>query len=136
MVKYDGRYLIFDKGIKGDQILRYIERVAEEEDIYIKQIELLGPFNGYVRVFVYSPLINFFGDRSLEGKVFSTLIHRDQSYSEVRLRKSLLFGHVKGSREFIDSFGSKLEDMLRKDGLDGMHTGSSYRSPSPESYTS
>ncbi|MBE5729331.1 hypothetical protein IG206_00850, partial [Candidatus Parvarchaeota archaeon] len=98
MVKYDGRYLIFDKGIKGDQILRYIERVAEEEDIYIKQIELLGPFNGYVRVFVYSSLINFFGDRSLEGRVFSTLIHRDQSYSEVRLRKSLLFGHVKGSR--------------------------------------
>ncbi len=112
MVKYDGKYLVFEKEVEGSKLLESIREVAEKEDIYIRELKLLGPYEDYVRVHVYSPIVEIFNGLSLEKRVFSTLINTAQSYSQIKVTKSIFFGHTRGAKDLIEKFGKKLEDTL------------------------
>ncbi|MGC8699148.1 MAG: hypothetical protein ACP5RE_03120 [Candidatus Acidifodinimicrobium sp.] len=118
MVKYDGKYLVLEKEVEGSKLLEYIREVAEKEDIYIRELKLLGPYEGYVRVHFYSPIVEIFNGLSLDRRVFSTLINTAQSCSQMKVKKSIFFGHTKRAKELIEKFGEKLEDTLMDKDMD------------------
>ncbi|MCW1301867.1 MAG: hypothetical protein OH316_01905 [Candidatus Parvarchaeota archaeon] len=129
MIEYDGKCLKFKREIRGDDLLKYIEGAVESSDIYVKDIKLLGPYKRYERVRVYSPIFefkipSFIKDAddgedhlSFERNIFTILVNKDEVYTQIKLRKSLFFGHGRGPAEFIRRLAESLDDQVNDGGF-------------------